>query len=328
MSGGTSAGATRGAPKRTSAAKPAVRATTKASAMPSTSTPPKPRTIGTGDRSSTRKPTLVARPALAMVGPPSAAARGRRLGRGQTRPARLLEAGVELDRVVHRQADQHRQRGHRRHREVAAHERHGAEREPGRAEGEHQRQHPQSRAEHERQHGGHHQHHGDQEHDDRLLHRMRERVRHHRHAAHHVVLAVVHAEGLLLRRALDQRDRPAPLLVAQVRLQPHLDQGRARARLDEREARLRHVHALGRVEHELGDELGVVDRGRAGQPVLERDRQGLRDELLERELAGRARRAGPAWPWGAPWPWRAREPRSGPAGPAAAPAGSGRGCPG
>ena len=42
--------------------------------MPTTTRAPKPRTIGTGDSSSTRKPTAVARPAVAIVGPPAAAA--------------------------------------------------------------------------------------------------------------------------------------------------------------------------------------------------------------------------------------------------------------
>ena len=41
-----------------------------------TSSRPKPRTIGTGESSSTRKPTAVAIPALAIVGPPAPAASG------------------------------------------------------------------------------------------------------------------------------------------------------------------------------------------------------------------------------------------------------------
>ena len=42
--------------------------------MPSTRSSPKPRTIGTGDSSRIRKPTAVARPAVAIVGPPAPAA--------------------------------------------------------------------------------------------------------------------------------------------------------------------------------------------------------------------------------------------------------------
>ena len=36
--------------------------------MPATSSTPNPRTIGTGESSSTRKPTAVASPAVAIVG--------------------------------------------------------------------------------------------------------------------------------------------------------------------------------------------------------------------------------------------------------------------
>ena len=64
-----------GRPTRARAAKPAVRAHRNASAMPATSRTPNPRTMGTGESSSTRKPTAVAIPAVAMVGPPAAAAR-------------------------------------------------------------------------------------------------------------------------------------------------------------------------------------------------------------------------------------------------------------
>jgi len=56
------------------AAKPAHRAHNSATAMPATSRAPKPRTIGTGDRSSTRKPTAVATPAVRIVGPPAVTA--------------------------------------------------------------------------------------------------------------------------------------------------------------------------------------------------------------------------------------------------------------
>ncbi len=50
------------------AAVPAVRASTNATAMPATSSTPKPRTIGTGDSSSTRKPTPVASAAVPIAG--------------------------------------------------------------------------------------------------------------------------------------------------------------------------------------------------------------------------------------------------------------------
>ncbi len=67
-------GAGRAPRKRTSAAKPAQIAHRSASTIPSTSSAPKPRTIGTGDSSRTRKPTAVATPAERIVGPPALAA--------------------------------------------------------------------------------------------------------------------------------------------------------------------------------------------------------------------------------------------------------------
>ena len=69
--GGTSG---RRSENRISAAKPAVSAQASATKMPITSNAPNPRTIGTGESSSTRKPTAVERPAVAIVGPPALAA--------------------------------------------------------------------------------------------------------------------------------------------------------------------------------------------------------------------------------------------------------------
>ena len=114
--------------KRTSAAKPAVSAHASAITMPTTSSAPNPRTIGTGESSSTRKPTAVASPALAIVGPPAAAASGAASRRSPLpSPRDLVEARLELDRVVDGEPDQHRQHGDRGHRQVAAGERQRAE---------------------------------------------------------------------------------------------------------------------------------------------------------------------------------------------------------
>ena len=57
-----------------STAEPAVSAHRKATAMPATSSRPKPRTIGTGESSSTRKPVAVASAAVAIAGAELAAA--------------------------------------------------------------------------------------------------------------------------------------------------------------------------------------------------------------------------------------------------------------
>ena len=57
------------------AADPAVRAHASAMTIPTTSRIPKPRTIGTGESSSTRKPVAVASAAVAIVGALTDAAR-------------------------------------------------------------------------------------------------------------------------------------------------------------------------------------------------------------------------------------------------------------
>ena len=75
-----------------SAAVPAVSASAKAIAMPATSSAPNPRTIGTGESSSTRKPTPVASAAVAITGTATRAAR--------SGAALLLHARLVLDRVV------------------------------------------------------------------------------------------------------------------------------------------------------------------------------------------------------------------------------------
>ena len=110
-------------------ARPAVSARTNAITIPATSRTPNERTIGIGESRSTRKPAAVARQAVGD----HRARRGRRLGRGPRRrgaaAARLVEPRLELDRVVHREPDQHRQAGDRRHRQRPAEQRQRAERD-------------------------------------------------------------------------------------------------------------------------------------------------------------------------------------------------------
>ena len=64
----------------------------------------------------------------------------RRIGAGETRGDGLVEAGLELDRVVDGEADQDRQDGDRGHRQRAAGEAEEAEDERRRREGDGQRQ--------------------------------------------------------------------------------------------------------------------------------------------------------------------------------------------
>ena len=235
----------RGSANCTSAAKPAVRAQASAMAMPSTSRPPKPRTIGTGDESSNRKPTPVARPAVAIVGPPTAAARSTAAsGDGPSRrPANLVVASLELDRVVHSEADQHGQHGDRGHRQVTANQRQGAERHRGRRQGQCQRKQPQAGPEDERERGGHHQQRRHEQHEDRAPNGVREPLDHHRHPGEDQVGAVgvplpVEHDPLVRHRLAEELDRPLALGVGQVGPQPDLDQRRVAAREEVGEARL------------------------------------------------------------------------------------------
>ena len=99
---------------------------------PTTSRIPNERTIGIGESSSTRKPAAVARQAVAITGPPRAAASAAARGGEEPRRARLGEARLQLDRVVDGQPDQHRQARDRRHRERAAEQRQHAERDRAR----------------------------------------------------------------------------------------------------------------------------------------------------------------------------------------------------
>ena len=191
--------------------------------MPSTSSAPKPRTIGTGESSSTRKPTAVAIPAVRIVGPARRGGgrcgreRARRARSAPARRARLVEARLELDRVVDGEPDQHGQHRDRRHREAAAGERQRAEGHRRGRQRERERQQPQARAEDERERRRHQQQRGGEQHEDRALHGVGEALGHHRHAGHDVARALLRPERALARRLLDQRDRPPALLLAQVR---------------------------------------------------------------------------------------------------------------
>ena len=86
-----------------------------------TSRSPKLRTMGTGEtgaRPGTRRPSPAA--AAAIVGAPRAAALGASGAERSPRESRLLRPRLELDRVVHRQADAARQHADRGHASVAA----------------------------------------------------------------------------------------------------------------------------------------------------------------------------------------------------------------
>ena len=113
--------------------------------MPTMRSQPKPRTIGIGESCSARKPAAVARQAVAMVGPPARGA-----SRLRSAPPRVLvEARLELDRVVDGEPDQDRQHRDRGHRQRAADEAEQAEGDRRRRQRDRQRQQPPARAEDE-----------------------------------------------------------------------------------------------------------------------------------------------------------------------------------
>ncbi len=204
----------------------------------------------------------------------------------------LVEAGLELDRVVHRQADQHGQRRDRRHREAAARERQRAEGHGRRGERKPQRQQPQARAEHQRQRSRHqHQSRSEQD-EDRALHGVGEPLRHHRHARDDVARALSGLEDLLPRRLPNQVDRARLLCLGEVRPQADLDQRRVLRGEQVGEPRLGHARlSRGPVEHERGHEGRVVDSRDAAEPVLERQPERFVDELRLDRIGGGLRKA-------------------------------------
>ena len=102
----------------------------------------------------------------------------------------LLDAALELDRVVDGEADQHRQDGDRGHREAGAGECHRAERHARGGERDQQRQQPQARAEQQQQGERHRRDGDDQQHRDPVGQAVRERVGHGGHAGDDVGAAV------------------------------------------------------------------------------------------------------------------------------------------
>ena len=210
----------------------------------------------------------------------------RRGARPEPLGARLVEARLKLDRVVHGQPDEHGQRRDRRHRQVVARECDESVRHCRRGEGQPERQQPHTGPEHQRQRGGHEQERRSEQDEDRVLDRRGQGIDHHRDARDDVALVAGHGEARLRRGALEQPDGVLRLRVAQARLQPDLDERSVGAREQRCEAGLGHPHAPGRVEDQLGDELRVVDLRDAREVVLERSRQRLAQELLVGELLG------------------------------------------
>ncbi len=163
--------------------------------------------------------------------------------RGLNRRDLLVEACLELDRVVDGEADRDRQDGDRRHRQDAAEEPEQAEDDCRRRQCQGQREQAQTGAEDGQQSQRHRRQRHPEEHQQGVLQRPFEAVDHDRGAGDDVAatlqletgsglafLGAGLARGRVGDRGLDQLDRPVPIGGTQARLQPHHDLGRAAVR--------------------------------------------------------------------------------------------------
>ena len=226
---------------------------------------PNDRTSGLGERAKTAKPAIVARQAAPITGPPPPAAVATARPGGSPLSPGLVEAGLELDRVVHREADQHRQHCDRADRERATEE--GDEPEGERACGDRhpEGQQPQRARQDEKQRQGHHQA-GDPEQQQRLVAELPRAGVDHDRGAGDDVAAVGELEARVLDSLLEEADRLVPLGVGQVGAEADDDLGRVPVREEVAEALLRGTGRLGLVEDDAAHEVRVVeprDRGDA-----------------------------------------------------------------
>ncbi len=256
--------------------------------MPTTSSSPKPRTVGTGESVSTS----------------SAARSGRRGGGERGAPDRggahdrdpdvlgalfagLLHAREELDRVVDGEADQHGQHGDLGDRQGRPHGGESPEGECGGERGDPQRQQAGTAAEDEAEHDGHHEQHGHEQQLERACDRARQFGDDHGLTGEQVVLAVLQVPLGHRERAADEGDRVRPLRFARAGLQAHRDERGFAAREEVGEALLGGPGDLGGVvEHERGDEARVVEGRWRGEAVLRPHQRDLLDVVFERGLAG------------------------------------------
>ena len=200
----------------------------------------------------------------------------------------LADAGLELDRVVHRQSHQHRQDGDRGHRQGRPDERQAAEGERRGEPGERQRQQAGALGEDQHERGGHHQGDRHQQQQDRVGELARQVRDDHRPAGDEIALAVGqvplgHRHGLA-----HERDRAVALGLGEPGLHAHRHERRFAP--GEQVGELRSGRAGGLVgrEHERGDEVRVLQARLGGHPVLERERDEPLLEAGHPDFAGRA----------------------------------------
>ena len=146
----------------------------------------------------------------------------RRSWRRGARSHRLRKAGLELDRVVDGEADQHRQDRDRGHGQRAPDQRQEAEHEAGRADRDPERQEPQRGPEDQREGDHHRRQGGGQEDEDLAGELLGEPLEHHRHAADHVARLgvrrpLLEAEARIGHGVPEEGDRLAALGLARAR---------------------------------------------------------------------------------------------------------------
>ncbi len=224
---------------------------------------------------------------------PAPSGRLDRRARGRGAPLRSLdEPSLELDRVVDREADQHRQHRDRGHGQRAADQRQGSEGEPRCAERDCERKQPHRRAEDQRQ-GDHHDRERRREQDEHLGRELLGKpCEDHRNPADHVAgrLRSPASPGQPETRVRDrlpkQRDRLLTLGVAEVRAQPDRDQRRARAGNDRGEPRLRYAPRRGAFADHRGDEARAVEPRQAELAVLKPEVEDPLSEPQRSPLTG------------------------------------------
>jgi hypothetical protein len=215
------------------------------------------------------------------------AGRGCHHGASGCHPLRpgLVEAGLELNRVVDRQPDEHGKHCDGPHRQRSAEQGHEAERE-GTGRDRHAERQQAQRPRQDEQQGQRHDQTGDREQQQRLVAELPRTCVHHDRRAGDDVAAVAEFEARVIDRLLEEADRLVPLGVGQVGAEADDDLGGVPVREEVAEALLRGTGRLGLVEDDAAHEVRVVEPRDRGEPVLDRDLREAALELAHHLLGG------------------------------------------